>query len=180
MKAVNSGSLPDRVVNKAGLAAFFECSVPTVDAWIRRGCPSISRGSRGMQWQFDVLDVAKWRFGGEVGSQETEDPEMMSPKDRLDWYRGNRERDSHARDQDLLIPFDLAEKIVGAAFSDVRAELLGQHNAIASEFPEIPKDAIRWILRANRDLLTRLAETPLPDTIASALEDLAQPAETAS
>ena len=172
MKAVAEKRIPAlRICNKAELAEFYEIHISTLDAWIRRGCPIMQRGRHGVAWQFDLLEVAKWRFGTQEQSSE-EDPEQMEPKARLDWYKGNRERDAHAKDQGLLIPFDLAEQLVGAAFASVRAGLLSQHNTIASHYPEMSKDAISGILSANRELLTRLSEARLPESIAAALDRL--------
>lgn len=71
-----------------------------------------------------------------------------------------------------LIPFDLMERIITSAFSEIRAGLVSQHNTIASEHPEIPHDAINAILAANRNLLARLAETRLPDSIERSLDAL--------
>ncbi|MCW2248282.1 phage terminase Nu1 subunit (DNA packaging protein) [Azospirillum fermentarium] len=48
-------------VNRAGLADCFGVSLPTVDAWLRKGMPFERRGARGVDWQFDTADVAKWR-----------------------------------------------------------------------------------------------------------------------
>ena len=168
-----------RLANKAEVAEFFEIHIATLDAWIRRGCPYRQRGGRGVSYEFDLLEVAKWRYGAKEET-ESDDPEQMSPKERLDWYRGNRERDAHAKEQNLLIPFELEEQIIGAAFAEVRAGLLSQHNTIASQFPEIAPDAIRRILAANRELLARLAETQLPESITGALDQLAAESGTAS
>jgi hypothetical protein len=160
-----------RIKNKAEVAEFFGISLPTLDTWIRKDCPCIQPGGRGVQWQFDVLEVAKWKYGSQedVGPNN---PEEMTPKERLDWYRGNRERDSHAKERGMLIPFDLMEQLLGSAFSDIRAGLLSQHNIIASEYPEIPADAIRGILRRNKDLLKTLSQTRIPESIRGALESL--------
>jgi phage terminase Nu1 subunit (DNA packaging protein) len=91
-----------RIANKFEVAEIFDAHIGTVDAWVRRGCPVISRGSRGLFWKFNILDVAKWRFG--ATEEKAEDPEKMSPKDRLDWYRGDRERTRHQQEIGELIP----------------------------------------------------------------------------
>ena len=172
MSALRAERIPPvRIKNRAEVAEFFGISLPSLDAWIRNGCPFIQKGSRGISWQFDLLEVAKWKYGGQddVGPNN---PEEMTPKERLDWYRGNRERDSHAKERGMLIPFDLMEQLLGSAFADVRAGLLSQHNIIASEYPEIPADAIRGILRRNKDLLTALSQTRIPESIRGALEAL--------
>lgn len=35
-------------------------SPPTVDGWVRNGCPIEKRGSRGVQAEFDTAKVARW------------------------------------------------------------------------------------------------------------------------
>lgn len=93
VELVNS-AIPDRrKANKAELAEWFGVSVPTVDAWIRRGCPHLQRGNRGLSWVFDIKAVAEWYYG--ASESPDDDPEKMAPKDRLDWYRGARERTKH-------------------------------------------------------------------------------------
>lgn len=49
------------IMNRAELATLFEVSLPTVDAWVRKGCPVIERGSKGRPWQFSSADVFDWR-----------------------------------------------------------------------------------------------------------------------
>ena len=168
-----------RYGNKSDAAEFFDINLTTLNSWIRRGCPVMHRGARGQSYQFDLLEVAKWKFGPKNEAGDT-NPEGMTPKERLDWYRGNRERDRHAQDQGLLIPFELTEQIVGAAFAAVKASLLAQHSVIAAQYPEIPTDAIRGILAANRHILEELATTQLPESITNALDALVeQPAAAA-
>lgn len=60
------------------------------------------------------------RFGAESSDDSLIDPERMSPKERLDWYKGNSERDAHAKEQDLRIPIDLLDHLLGAAFAELR------------------------------------------------------------
>ena len=39
------------VMNRAEVAALLEVSLPTVDAWVRKGCPVVERGGKGRQLQ---------------------------------------------------------------------------------------------------------------------------------
>lgn len=48
-------------VNRSQLADVFGISLPTVDAWVRAGCPFDQRGGAGKEWAFDTADVARWR-----------------------------------------------------------------------------------------------------------------------
>ena len=107
-----------RLGNKAELAEFFGVALTTVDQWLRRGCPYVQRGSRGIQWKFDFLDVAKWKYGA-ADDNVDEDPEKMPPKDRLDWYRGNRERTKHMEEAGELIPAAVFETELAAVLKKI-------------------------------------------------------------
>lgn len=93
---------PQRVENKSGCAEWFGVSMSAVEGWIRRGCPCLQRGKRGTEWQFDLLEVCKWRSGGL--EKTGEEPDDMRPKDRLDWYRGEMERLKLLRETGELVP----------------------------------------------------------------------------
>lgn len=46
--------------NRTQVAAIFGVSLPTVDTWVRAGCPIVKRGSRGVGSEFNTAEVAKW------------------------------------------------------------------------------------------------------------------------
>lgn len=50
------------IVNRAGLAAAMGKSLPTIDRWIKEGCPVKVRGRKGIEWEFVLPDVVAW-FG---------------------------------------------------------------------------------------------------------------------
>lgn len=82
-----------RIVGRTRVAEFFGMSTAAVDAWVRRGCPVKGKDDGGRP-EFDLLEVAKWKFytseftgvGGEI------DPEKLPPRERLDWYKGEATR----------------------------------------------------------------------------------------
>ncbi|MCP5197671.1 MAG: DUF1441 family protein [Gammaproteobacteria bacterium] len=90
--SVSTVTPPSRKANKALVAEFFGVAVPSVDAWVRRGCPYVQRGERGRPWIFDLLQVAEWRFGGPNLGDSDKNPEDMAPKERRDWYEGEKVR----------------------------------------------------------------------------------------
>lgn len=53
-----------RILNRSGLADALAVAPTTVDAWVRRGCPSkkqaTGRGSGKSEWQFDLPEVVEW------------------------------------------------------------------------------------------------------------------------
>ena len=92
-----------RRANKAEVSEFFGVTMATVDNWVRSGCPILQRGSRGVSWELDLLDVAKWRFGSQAEESDAFDPERASPKERKDWYDSEfRRRQLQERDAELI------------------------------------------------------------------------------
>lgn len=49
-----------KVVSKGELASVFGVSVPTVDGWLRNGCPVIDKGGSGRVGKYNTADVANW------------------------------------------------------------------------------------------------------------------------
>jgi phage terminase Nu1 subunit (DNA packaging protein) len=46
-------------MNRPQLATFFDVSLVTVDAWVRRGCP---HKKNGRNYRFDCREVVRWRL----------------------------------------------------------------------------------------------------------------------
>lgn len=90
--------LEKRKANKAEVAEWFGVSVNSVDAWIRSGFPYLAKGGVGACWVFDLRAVAEWHYGRKskaatLGQDSpTTDPEFLHPKDRKDWYEGEKAR----------------------------------------------------------------------------------------
>jgi phage terminase Nu1 subunit (DNA packaging protein) len=48
------------IVNRQELSQAMGISLPTVDRWIRDGCPVKQRGAKGVAWEFLLPDVVAW------------------------------------------------------------------------------------------------------------------------
>lgn len=59
---MSSGPIDGRAINRADLASLCAVSLPTVDAWVEKGCPYLERGSKGREWKFDSAAVIDWRI----------------------------------------------------------------------------------------------------------------------
>lgn len=59
---MSTGLIDGRLVNRADLASLCSVSLPTVDAWVEKGCPYVERGSKGREWKFDSAAVIDWRI----------------------------------------------------------------------------------------------------------------------
>jgi phage terminase Nu1 subunit (DNA packaging protein) len=123
LKVVDSAHIPaERTGNKADLANWFGVSLTTADQWLRRGCPYLQRGERGKEWRFDYLAVAKWKYGVTDAAAD-DDPEKLNPKERLDWYRGTRERTRHQQEIGELIPAAEYEQALSSSLKQVAVTL---------------------------------------------------------
>jgi len=49
-------------LTRAEVAAHYGISLPTVDSWMRAGCPYTKRGSRGKAYGFRLADVEAWHY----------------------------------------------------------------------------------------------------------------------
>jgi terminase small subunit / prophage DNA-packing protein len=49
-----------RHLNKAETADHLGVDTTTIDRWVRQGCPVAQRGSRGIEWRFDLPAVVRW------------------------------------------------------------------------------------------------------------------------
>lgn len=117
-------SIPDRRrANKAELASFFDTSLPTIEAWVRKGCPVVQRGARGVAWVFDILEVARWKFAGQPGSAVGEDgdidPTKLPPAERKAWFESEiKRRDLQVQDGELIKAPEL-EVCIATAFAAI-------------------------------------------------------------
>ena len=133
--ASDIASLPFRErlnCNKAELAEAFGVSVAGVDHWIRKQCPYVQRGSKGVPWIFNVLDVAEWRYG-KITDDENDDPEQMGPKERLDWYRGEKERLALKQQRGELIPASQVEAGWTGYVANTKSRLMALPSRLAPE-----------------------------------------------
>ena len=49
------------IVTRARLAEVWKVSLPTIDDWVRRGCPIHKEGDKGKACEFSLIAVKKWR-----------------------------------------------------------------------------------------------------------------------
>jgi hypothetical protein len=65
-------------MNKTELAKAFDVSTTTVDNWLRRGMPFVSKGRSGRSWEFDEYEVRDWKSRQDNNSFPFDPPEGMT------------------------------------------------------------------------------------------------------
>lgn len=158
--AIKTTHIPEtRKANRAESAEFFGVTQQSIQNWMQRGCPYLVRGSPGVPWVFDLLSIAQWRYGSKTDEKSGDDPDEMTPKERLDWYKGCREKDAYKRENGELIHVDEVTAAWSKIIDTTKARLMALPMRLS------PK------LVAITDL--RKAENAIKDEVFAALEDLA-------
>ena len=117
-KTSTSENVNLRRANKAQAAQFFDISLPTLEAWFRKGAPVVQKGSKGVSWILDLRAIAEWHFSVRL-SDGSVDAETLSPAERKLWYDGEvKRRDLQIRDRELIQSAEV-EQVIATAFSAI-------------------------------------------------------------
>jgi phage terminase Nu1 subunit (DNA packaging protein) len=120
--AVKNKKTRGREVNRTELAEINGVSLPTVESWVRRGCPVVQRGGRGRAWQFNTAEVRNWR---EDDIRAESSHATHATKDELILRKLAAETEQAeldlAKAKDEVIPFEQLERAMVKAFGEVRA-----------------------------------------------------------
>lgn len=147
-----------RKANKIDLAEWFGVSLPAVDGWVRRGCPYVQKGQKGTPWVFDLRDVAEWRFSGnQPVTDDALDPERMPPKDRKDWYDGEKVRIALERERGQLVTLDEYRQEMARVLKEIAATLETLPDVLERKCSLAP-DAVITMQGILDDIRTGLAD----------------------
>ena len=133
-----------RLANKLQVSEFFNVSFKTVDLWVRRGCPFVERGGTSSPWVFDLLAVAEWRYTRPKRAR-FDDPDDLRPKDRKDWFEGEKVR---IRVEELMAnlitraEFDAEKDRIQSALEECLERLPGRLESACS-LPPAVAEALR-------------------------------------
>ena len=113
------------IVNRTQLSEVFGVSPPTVDAWVRNGCPIEKRGSRGVQAEFDTAKVAKWLKDRAVqdatGETQQDEAEIERRTKRAKMRQAELEL---AKDMGLVAPIREFERVQAARYAVIRQNVM--------------------------------------------------------
>lgn len=125
---MSRGGRRGQILNRTELADHLGLAMPTIDDWIRRGCPVVERGGRGKAWKFNSADVRQWRdddIRSQVGGSANASMEDLRQR-KLAAETEQAELDL-ARAKDELVPVDQYHRALIKAFGEVRA---GMRNVV--------------------------------------------------
>lgn len=161
-------------MNKRTLAESFRVSLPTIDEWIRRGCPVESRGSNGKEWVFALHKVVGWRVEdllSRLTSSVGKDEDIKEAELRKVKAEADLKELEVAKKRGELIDARAVRKVWSDAMAVFRTRVLGLAVKRAREFAEESDwTVIQQVLDGDcRECLTAIVEY---DPTATALGDL--------
>jgi len=113
-----------QILNRTQMADHLGIAMPTLDDWVRRGCPVVSRGGRGRQWRFNTADVRAWRDADVreelAGVKSASIEELRRRKLQAETETVELEL---SKAKALLVPVEQYERALAKAFGEVRAGL---------------------------------------------------------
>lgn len=152
-------------VNRTELAAIFGVSLPTVDLWVRNGCPGIKSGvGKGGGWTFDTAEVATWRMeqaAADAGGDDVKDEQTI--KRRRAAIGLKAEELDLAKQLGLVAPIEDFERAQAKVFALLRQTVMTVPARVsASLVGERDELRIKKVLTDElTSALTRVAETDL-------------------
>lgn len=148
-----------QVLNRNDLSDFFGVALPTVDIWIRRGCPYVTKGGPGTPWEFNSADVAKWLKDEAVeqatGNTSADEAELKRRKLAAETAKAELELARFRGDVAPVIEFERAQ---ARAFAVIRQNILNvPQRAVLQLLGETDETAFKERLRA--ELVTALEQS---------------------
>ena len=158
-----------RRATKAECAEFFEIALPTLENWVRRGCPFVQRGGRGVPWVFDLLAVAKWHYAPE-SEVNPDDPMTLPPAERKAWYESEiKRRDLQVRDRELIQSSEV-EQVVATAFASIAQSIRSLPDNMERQLGMSP-EAVERMTVAIDEYMDELADRLSKMTPAAVTDD---------
>lgn len=155
-----------QIATRAGVADLWGVALTTVDTWVRNGCPVVQRGSRGIEWQFNTADVARWREDERAkqaaGAAPQNDEELDRRRKVADTLTAEL---TLAKARGEVAGVDQVERMMARAFADVRAGMRNIPGRVVTLIVgETDERKIKQVLKDEIDqVLESLANASLAD-----------------
>lgn len=138
-------------VTRQALADVFGVSLPTIDAWVRKGCPFVEKGGRGQEWKFNTAQVSTWLRDRDVEEATGDIPDDMEElklrKQKAETELAELELAEKKGEVALIAEFERAQSMVFAA---IRANIMNvPQRAVLQLLGETDERAFKEKLKAE-------------------------------
>lgn len=142
------------IYSRVGLAGKLRVSLPTVDSWLRAGCPYKKKGGRGREWELDLADVVDWREerARQIAAGEKDDKDEIIRK-TLAVELETKSFDL-AEKKKLVAPIEEMSRVMAHVFAGVRTGIRNLPTRCVSQLVgETDPKKIKEILMGEIDIL---------------------------
>ena len=126
-------STKGKILGKHEIAEFFGVTEPTVDQWVRRGCPVVQRGSKGKAWQINTARVSDWLRQRDIeqatGSNLSDEQELKRRKLAAETQKAELEM---LRVKGDVVPLKQVERSLANTFAEVKTNLRNVPRRVAT------------------------------------------------
>jgi len=113
-----------QTVGKREIAQIFGVAESTVNEWIRRGCPVLDRGGKGIAWQINTAEVSEWLKKRAVedvaGDTLADESELKRRKLAADTAKAELEL---AKVKGEVVPLKQLERALANTFAEVKTNI---------------------------------------------------------
>ena len=117
-------STKGKILGKHEIAEFFGVTEPTVDQWVRRGCPVVQRGSKGKAWQINTAKVSDWLRQRDIeqatGNNLSDEQELKRRKLAAETQKAELEM---LRVKGELVPLKQLERALANTFAELKTNM---------------------------------------------------------
>lgn len=114
-------------------AEFFGVSLPTIDAWIRKGCPVKERNARGGIAKLNLADMARHR----IMTAQGRDRDPVAERARRDSESADKLALENARTRGEMLLLDPVTDLCVGLVTDAKQRLLGLPTKLAPQVVEV-------------------------------------------
>jgi phage terminase Nu1 subunit (DNA packaging protein) len=146
-------------LNRSGLAEHMAVALPTIDRWVKEGMPVVQRGSRGVEWTFDLADVIRWWGDRRAKDANAETPgDVVEVEKRTATAKMLQAELALAKDRGDVAPVREFERAQARAFAEVRINIMNVPQRVVIQLlGETNEKRFKDVLRAELTLALQAA-----------------------
>jgi len=126
-------STKGKLVGKQDIADIYGTTITTVTEWIRRGCPVVQTGGKGIEWKINTAEVSKWLRQRDVenatGANLSDEQELKRRKLAAETQKAELEM---LRVKGDVVPLKQVERSLANTFAEVKTNLRNVPRRIAT------------------------------------------------
>jgi phage terminase Nu1 subunit (DNA packaging protein) len=146
-------------LNRTALAEHMGVSLVTIDTWRKEGMPVVQRGSRGVEWVFDLAEVIKWyadrKAAAAAGEAPTDLDEINRRTATAKMLQAELELAKQMGEVATIRDFERAQ---AAAFAEIRSNIMNVPQRVVLQLlGETDETKFKDVLRTELTLALQAA-----------------------